>query len=1002
MRRYIMVIAVVSMFAACTQEQLDVPQESGKTRFTAILEGAQATTKTYLGEEVDGAMPIYWSEGDKIKVFVSQHEISDGQGYQLDLESGAGTVESVFTGSVPTLPDGSLYYYAVYPYSLGASIGGMDLHSGSGEAPAEDVYGDWEEANSIQIPLPSVQIYSPHSFGRDYNPALAISRDQTFRFKNLCGVLRINLTGNVTVGKIVIEGDGDEAMWGVLKARYRWKQNSSEYEFVASLSKNPCALDVGARMNMRTLTLDCGSGVKLSESVTDFYLVLPATGRTTWNGSKMSYEACYDITRCLDEGFTMRIYDTDGQMVYARHTERDNGINRSMVRNMPVVDVRRQELTDLSASGTANSYMVSPDGGTYRFYALNSGNSPLLPTHGGAAKTAEVLWETRMSGTVETAQYDIVKDVVYDPDTHYISFKTTSNPGNALIALKDVADNVVWSWHIWSTDYNPDDEGGTDRYGSVELMNRNLGALRRESGDESFYGLKYQWGRKDPFDGYYKSVKDRMYKYFPSVPFTEPDEAKHTVDYMIAHPTYHIPLVWGIYDLGFSEIAALWGKEKTAYDPCPPGWQVADLDTWYQFADNLTSPNFNTTDKGDYILFNESSPAAIYPKNNSLGVWTNVQHQTWFMPIGFQTTRFEYGDISLDLLYVRCQRSTTTIDRRPVIDLSASGTANCYMVRPKHKYKFNAMVKGNTGISTGMAYNAKIEIRTENTAEQLHGTRYSWTEAYDVLLTDCYLKDGYIYFTTSLDELYGNATIVLKDPQGGILWSWHIWIVDYDPEKDYDVVDWGKAGEKKFMKMNLGALNNTTYDSRAMGMMYQWGRKDPFMGAIAYDSNTQAVYEAYSYAEYGSAEASAETSTLSYAVRHPGLAIMDSPEGDGDWLDEHENALWGEEKTIYDPCPRGWKVPTRPVYDEHSVSCRYQYGMEMDGIWYPAAGYHHSVSFNLNSVGQEGHYWYATPKDDGTAYSLYFNSREGEETLDLVNHATPKAQLNSIRCVKDE
>lgn len=205
------------------------------------------------------------------------------------------------------------------------------------------------------------------------------------------------------------------------------------------------------------------------------------------------------------------------------------------------------------------------------------------------------------------------------------------------------------------------------------------------------------------------------------------------------------------------------------------------------------------------------------------------------------------------------------------------------------------------------------------------------------------------------------------------------------------------------MKMNLGALNNTTYDSRAMGMMYQWGRKDPFMGAVAYDSNTQAIYECYGYdCEYGSAEASAETSTLSYAVRHPGLAIMDSLEGDGDWLDVHENALWGEEKTIYDPCPRGWKVPTRPVYDEHSVSCRYQYGMEMDGIWYPAAGYHHSVSFNLNSVGQEGHYWYATPKDDGTAYSLYFNSREGEETLDLVNHATPKAQLNSIRCVKDE
>ena len=998
--RYIIIIAAAALtLAACTQEQLEAPQETGKMRFTAILEGAQATTKTYLGEEADGEMPVYWSEGDKIKVFVSQHEISDGEGYQLDLESGAGTVESVFTGSVPALPDGSLYYYAVYPYSLGASIGGRDLYA-SGESPAENVSDYWEEANSIQIPLPSVQTYSPHSFGRDYNPALAVSRDQTFRFKNLCGLLRINLTGNVTVGRITIEGDGDEAFWGVLQARYWSRKNSSEYEFVANISKNPASRGENP-MNMRTLTLDCGSGVKLSDSATDFYLVLPVAGVMKWDGSSLSYSDYDGVARCLDEGFTMRIYDTDGNEVYARHTERDNSVNRSMIRNMPVIDVRRQELTDLSAGGTANSYMVSPDGGTYRFYALNSGTSPLLPTHGGAAKTAEVLWETRMSSTVETAQYDIVKDVVYDPETHYISFKTTSNPGNALIALKDVADNVIWSWHIWSTDYDPDADGGTDKYGSVELMNRNLGALQKDAGSESFYGLKYQWGRKDPFDGLYKSVTERRYKYYPSVPFSEPSDAERTVEYMIAHPTERIQLVWGMYDLSLYQIATLWGKDKTMYDPCPPGWQVADLDTWYQFADNLTSPNFDTTEAEDYILFNESSPAAIYPKNNGLGVWTNVQHQTWFMPIGFQTTRFEYGDISLDLLYVRCQRSTTPIDLRPVIDLSASGTANCYMARPKNKYKFNAMVKGNSGISTGMAYNAKIEVYTENT-EQLHGERYSWCEAYDVLLTDCYLKDGYIYFTTSLDNLYGNATIVLKDPQGGILWSWHIWIVDYDPETDYDTVDWGQAGDKKFMKMNLGALNNTAYDSRAMGMMYQWGRKDPFMGAVAYDSNTQVVYEAYNYGEYGTAEASTETSTLSYATKHPGLAIMDSSDGDGDWLDEHNNALWGETKTMYDPCPRGWKVPARPIYNEHTVSSKYQYGMEMDGIWYPAAGYHHSVSFNLNSVGFEGHYWYATPKDDGNAYSLYFNSTEGEETLDLTNQATPKAQLNSIRCVKDE
>ena len=127
---------------------------------------------------------------------------------------------------------------------------------------------------------------------------------------------------------------------------------------------------------------------------------------------------------------------------------------------------------------------------------------------------------------------------------------------------------------------------------------------------------------------------------------------------------------------------------------------------------------------------------------------------------------------------------------------------------------------------------------------------------------------------------------------------------------------------------------------------------------------------------------------------------MDEAEGDGDWLDEHENALWGAAKTFYDPCPPGWKVPARPIYGEHSVSSVYLYGMEMDGVWYPATGYRHRVSSNLNEVGREGHYWYSTPRDDGHAYSFYFNS--GSTTVDLANHYSPKAQLNAIRCMKDE
>lgn len=993
MKKYIILLSTVFAAVACSQKEQGFQQEEDIVRFTAIHEGAVAT-KTYLGEEEDGLFPVYWSEGDKIKIFVSQHTISDGQGYPLDLESGAGTVESVFSGSIPALPDGSLYYYAVYPYSLGASIGGNEAWD-SGVSPAEQSEeGGWENANYLQIPLPSVQQYSPHSFGRDYNPAIAISRDQTLRFKNVCGVLRINLAGNINVGKITVEDDDeDAALWGVLSARYRWKQNSSECEF-RLYTENAQAHSLNNRC---TITLDCGSGVQLTDEETDFYIVIPILGRTGWNGGDF-----YEPTRVpLYDGFTMRVYDTEGEEVFAKHTDRDNSIHRSMIRNMPVVDVRRQSLANLSANGTANTYIVAPDGGNYSFYAGNRGCSPQPISEVASVMTnahAEILWETLMSGTEAPGLHDVVDNVSYDSTTQYISFSSTTRPGNAVIALKDENDNVLWNWQIWSTDYNPEAAGSTDSYGTAVLMDRNLGALQKEAGNESFYGLYYQWGRKDPFDATYY-LADRKYRYYPSNPFSVED-GPITLAHMTKIPTTIIYLPGDIYafheeeggDMTIPDIANLWGKEKTMYDPCPPGWQVADFDTYYQYASN-----FHVTDQGDYVVFGASSPNAVYPKEP---VWTNHHHLSYWGAIGFNYDGFQTGNYSDNLKHVRCQRSETSFDMRPVIDLSAEGTANCYMARPHNKYKFNASVKGNSTISVGTLAQANIAYYTENTTE-IHGTVYGGLKMEDGLITDCYLKDGYIYFTTSLNSLYGNATIYLKDPRGHILWSWHIWIVNYDPDTDYDTIDWGEAGDKKFMKMNLGALNNTMYDSRAMGMMYQWGRKDPFMGAAAYDSNSQAVYNSYSdYQEYGFAEASQEASTLLYSLRHPALAIMDEPNGDGDWLTEHENALWGEEKTIFDPCPRGWKVPSRPIYHDKTVSSIYQYGLQMDGIWYPATGFHHKVSFNLNRVGKEGHYWYATPKDDGNAYSFFFDS--DNDTVDLASHYSAKAQANAVRCMKDE
>ena len=39
-----------------------------------------------------------------------------------------------------------------------------------------------------------------------------------------------------------------------------------------------------------------------------------------------------------------------------------------------------------------------------------------------------------------------------------------------------------------------------------------------------------------------------------------------------------------------------------------------------------------------------------------------------------------------------------------------------------------------------------------------------------------------------------------------------------------------------------------------------------------------------------------------------------------DWLySDHDNELWGAVKTVYDPCPKGWKVPDKDVYADFMI-----------------------------------------------------------------------------------
>ena len=158
------------------------------------------------------------------------------------------------------------------------------------------------------------------------------------------------------------------------------------------------------------------------------------------------------------------------------------------------------------------------------------------------------------------------------------------------------------------------------------------------------------------------------------------------------------------------------------------------------------------------------------------------------------------------------------------VNLSLSGTANCYVVSNAGFYYFKS-VKGNSSTSVGTV--SSVAVLWES-----FGT--STTPSVGDLVKSVSYKDGNIYFDTATTFKEGNAVIAAKNSSGEILWSWHIWFTDQPQGQEY----YNNAGT--MMDRNLGATSATPGDVGALGLLYQWGRKDPFLGSSLISSSTQA------------------------------------------------------------------------------------------------------------------------------------------------------------------
>lgn len=356
------------------------------------------------------------------------------------------------------------------------------------------------------------------------------------------------------------------------------------------------------------------------------------------------------------------------------------------------------------------------------------------------------------------------------------------------------------------------------------------------------------------------------------------------------------------------------------------------------------------------------------------------------------------------------------------IDLSDC-PANSYIVNHKEtNYMFDVLHKSD-GISP--LATARVGVIWQSAASLIQHLQFTDGKASFYVGADS--SDD-----TKIKE--GNALIGAYDTNGDLVYSWHVWVSDYDPEAEPLALD-----GCRMMSRNLGARANANATPNEIlasyGLYYQWGRKAPFIGPATYNAAAGAsasMYDGNGSRVYMQVVVSdAATGTTEYAAKNP-LTFITAPEKDADWLQQPAaGSGWSESsKTADDPCPYGWRVAPTAAFADLSIKentkdtdadYKERYGWILtdnnaaEGLFMAAgrrtwrdAAVHNYFDESLLSRAEEmqpwaGYYW--TSDAAGTMASAFcFWFRIGAEDQGGVLNGRSMGRANGmqVRCIKAE
>ena len=306
----------------------------------------------------------------------------------------------------------------------------------------------------------------------------------------------------------------------------------------------------------------------------------------------------------------------------------------------------------------------------------------------------------------------------------------------------------------------------------------------------------------------------------------------------------------------------------------------------------------------------------------------------------------------------------------------------------------------------------------------------------------------------------GNAVVAITNDADSILWSYHIWVPEINPTAGLltyaiPATSIGSGSTYEVMPIALGAMNKATVtttgtatdatNAKSFGLYYQWGRKDP----LGRPNTITASGDSYVATTFNFQDSEGKTVTswvgannmlnlatatgitaettdaemIAYATANPTKFIYDATGkyANYDWVMKKNDHLWGNGsgylyprkaqiyKSIYDPCPEGYRVAPKDLWNRFTVDGGNYGSQNTDELrnqhfnaanrnslgtqrgyffyytatpfqtgetdFYPASGYRNRASGALTNVGSSGYSWSSSPTQSSTyAGYLSFNA----------------------------